>query len=259
MISRLNGLSPLCCALLLATFCYFVPVITATCTGTCTAPWFKAAFMIIADGEGSPGDFRSSDPDYRFLKDVMKFTNEEITKVENEAIDFFKTRFGIDFSQIKPIQGTTLRVIPGVATMDTYYTNHVNISVTYNRWIATGSTKSTCYDLHEGGYLVTIIDNVLLNGTYGGESGIAVSRRDELEFGYFNFVVCPQQPIILKLQSNTPRRVTADDFQIVNFDLYHSELGHGAARGVAFVERNTQDPTKNHIVIRHSFTFPANI
>ena len=57
---------------LLATFCYFVPVITATCTGTCTAPWFKAAFMIFADSESNHNEVRSGDPDYIFLKDVMK-------------------------------------------------------------------------------------------------------------------------------------------------------------------------------------------
>ena len=68
-------------------------------SNNCPTPeWFVAEFVAITDKVVSPPVIL---PDYSlsFFRDVMLFTEEEIVQVEEDAIQFFNTRFGLNFSQ----------------------------------------------------------------------------------------------------------------------------------------------------------------
>lgn len=82
-----------------ALFIVFVWVIASTSVGgqTCPRDWFAAEYSIITNNTFPRTDFRP-DTDFSFFRDVAKFTSEEIESTIQGAIDFYASRFGLDFS-----------------------------------------------------------------------------------------------------------------------------------------------------------------
>ena len=130
-----------------------VILVTAIITNTagiviaqqCPVEWFAAEFSLIAD-RTVPASTREAQFDtctnLTFFKDVLKFTPAEIESATQNAIEFFISRYGLDFSASQ-IDARGQRHFQN-ATMFPLRAP-VPFIATYNRWLATGSTKSKCF------------------------------------------------------------------------------------------------------------------
>ena len=223
--------------------------------GDCPSEWLTAQFAAVADVV-LPEETLAAPPDtdFTFFRDIMLFSDEEIEKVTQDAINFFYTMYGLDFSQlsaegVRTFENATL--LPYVMSPDVRYT------ITVNSWLLSGRSRNTCFENRDGGLGVQFTGEQILHGTYGGEAGILAHPGDSVVYGFYNIPVCPQQPIVIQYQSNTPFRLEPfDNFGIINCGLYHRVLGAGSAQGV-FRAVPTGDPGMVHLTIRNTFTFPA--
>ena len=220
----------------------------------CPSHWFSSAFMLLGEDKGLT-NIIINDPDLTYLKDVIKLTEEETTKFEEDALDFFNKTYGLDFSQVSQHQGvrtiSNAIMIPFRLSEDARGTR----KWTFNRWIATGSIQNQCFDFNEGGYLVIITSNTILYGTYGGPNGKAVAAQGVMEYGYFYLLVCPQQPSVMPFYTPTPRHTNVDGYSVADFAVYNRELGNGIARGLFYSFENATDTTQNANSVRIVFTF----
>ena len=236
-------------------FCVFTGSMARS--SNCPTPqWFVAEFVAIMDEVISPSaPISILDSSLSYFRDVMRFTEEEIAQVEEDAMQFYNTRFGLDFSQSEPdewgqrfYQNATL--LPARVPPEIYYV------VTFNRWIVSGNTKSMCFDFRVGSYRVNFNHQQILHGTYGGEEGIPAVPGDCLAYGFYNIPVCPQEPLVFQFSSISPFRVDPyDGFVLINVDVVHRVWGHGLAQGVTRLT-----PTEDgrvRVLTRNLITFPA--
>ena len=228
-------------------------------SSNCPTPeWFVAEFVAIADQVVSP-PVVLHDYSLSFFRDVMLFTEEEIAQVTDDAIQFFKTRFGLDFSQSEPDEWGQ-RFYQNATMWPARVSPEVKYTVTFNRWIVSGNTRSMCFDFRVGSFRVDFSSQQILHGTYGGEEGIPVASTDTVFYGFYNIPVCPQEPLVIQYSTPTPSRLDPyDGFQLLNVDLFHRVWGHGLAqgitRGVTYFTPNKDG--RVHLVVRHLLTFPA--
>ena len=235
-------------------FCMFTSS-NARSSNCPTPEWFVAEFVCIADKIISSSQISIHDSSLSFFRDVMLFTEEEIAQVEEDAIQFFDTRFGLNFSQSKPDEHGQ-RFYQNATFLPTRFTPEVQYVATFNRWIVSGNTRSVCFENRAGSFSVRFSDQQILHGTYGGEEGIPVASTDSVVYGFFNIPVCPQEPLVIQFSTATPIRIDPiDGFHVVNVDLFHHVWGHGLNRGIARLV-----PTENgrfHFTTHELFTFPA--
>ena len=229
---------------------------TAQCPAT---KKLTAEFALIADAIApeSVTTF-SSTTGLPFLRNIMLFTEEEIARVTQDAIEFFNTRFGLDFSQAAPDENGQ-RILADIGAMFTIweFSPKVNYRLIVNNWATTGSKLSFCFDNRGGGFGVTFKKPLTLNGIYGGEDGKPVVPGDFVLYGFYNIPVHPQSPLIIRYMSNSPIRTgPVDGFRIINFDLFNHELGAGVAQGVFRVTNVGNNQVR--FTIRNLLTFPAN-
>ena len=233
-------------------FCMFTG--SSARSSNCPTPqWYVAEFVGIADKVVStPVIFDSS---LSFFRDVMLFTEEEIMQLEEDAIQFFNTRFGLDFSQSEPDEWGQ-RFYQNATFFPARLSPEVQYAVTFNRWIVSGNTKSVCFETSIGSFRVEFSDEQILHGTYGGEEGIPVTSTDALAFGYYYIPVCPQEPLVIQFSTTTPFRAEPHDgFLYINLELFHHVWGRGLIRGTGLLT-----PTEDghvHYTVREIFTFPA--
>ena len=121
----------------------------------------------------------------------------------DDAIQFFKDRFGLDFSASTPNEKKeqffeNAKMSPFILPSD-----KVNYIVTVNNWIGSGNTRSTCYLIRDGGFQVSFSANQTLRGSYGGSVGKPAGLTDLMVYGFYNIEVCKQSPIIIQVQSGT--------------------------------------------------------
>ena len=220
----------------------------------CPEEWFDATFVSIVDQVVPAAEFDDQiDPNFSHFKDVLKFTDEETEEAAQDAITYFDTRFGLDFSSEPDEMG---RRFYQNATFFPYQLpmNHV---VTFNRWIVNGNTRTLCFPNIDGGFQVIFNEPQLLRGTYGGTEGRPVNVDDSLLWGFYSIPVCPQSPVVLQFRTNTPDRVEpVDGFTAINCDVFHRSLGNGTGHGVFKVTPLPEKPDMIHVNIRIIFTFP---
>ena len=83
----------------------------------------------------------------------------------NQAIEFFNTNFGLDFSQSGPDE--VGQCFFENAMFRPFHTDpNLGYTITFHRWIISGTTRSTCFPNHDGGFLATFNPEQLLRGTY---------------------------------------------------------------------------------------------
>ena len=187
----------------------------------------------------------------------MKFSDTEIDEATQEAIAFFNETFGIDFSGSEPDE-LGRRFSGNASTFFAYFPPEIDYHVSFNRWIVSGITQSLCFKISQGGFLVFFAEQQLLHGIYGGPEGRLINPGEELTWGYYSVPVCPQQPLVIQFQSNTPiRREEGDGFMTINYDVYSRTLGKGAAMGLFAAFPRPDDPSIAFGIIRNVFTFPA--
>ena len=222
----------------------------------CPVEWFTAEFSLIAD-RTVPATTREAqfDTNLTFFRDVLKFTPAEIESATQNAIEFFISRYGLDFSTSQ-LDALGQRHFQN-ATMFPLQAP-VPFIATYNRWLATGSTKSECFRTTLGGYTVFFTGEQMLHGSYGGENGLPAVRLDSIAYNYYSIELCPQQPLVIQLQSTIPRRPDPiDGYSTIKSELFHRTLGEGVELGVTRFTPTTEDRSMIRFEYRSVQTFPA--
>ena len=232
----------------------FLALLGIAAAQTCPSPWFDAHFVALADQIQPPT--REFDPNLTYFREVLRFTEQEIEQQTQNAIQFFNTTYGLDFSQSQPnAQGQR------------FYQNAtffparlpLSLSVSTNRWILNGNTRSKCFNLQEGGYWVYFTAGPqMLHGSYGGESGRLITFPDDLRYGFYSIDACAQQPIVMQYQSRTPYRTSVDRISYFNHQVFHRTLGTGSARGL---QEFVIDPSTGsfNVIIQLVFLFPSRL
>ena len=191
-----------------------------------------------------------------FFRNVMKFNDREIKRVTEDALDFFITTFGVDFTNAQPNESGTRFSEELNATLFEYELNPaLRYSITFNEWTVTGARRSYCLDNRDGGFIIIFGSDAILHGTYGGEEGILIKANERILYGFYNIPICKQSPLIIQYQSASPVRIdTFDGFATINCDLSNKELGPGIAQGLFRVTPLGDGNTRYNI--RNLFTFP---
>ena len=217
---------------------------------------FTATLDQTFDKPGISG-FAQADPEFTFFKRYMQFRDEAIQHATDDVIRFFNESYGLDFSSSVPNEQNerffeNARMYPHIIPPDT-----INYIVTSNNWIRSGSTRSVSYLMRVGGFLVNFSSDQTLRGSYGGTEGKPAGPAVSLVYGFYNIDVCPQSPVIIQFQSGTPFRAEpVDGHYIINFELYSTVLGRGAAQGIISSTQISENPSLYRVVIRLPFTFP---
>ena len=223
-------------------------------SSNCPTPqWFVAEFVGNVDQVVSP-PIVILDSSLWFFRDVMRLTEKEIAQVEEDAIQFFNTRFGLNFSQSEPDEWGR-RFYQNATFLSARFSPEVRYAVTFNRWIVSGDTKSVCFESHYGAFRVEISGEQILHGTYGGEEGILAGPTEALSYGYYYIPVFPQEPLVIQYTTATPGRLDRDGFQVANLDLFHRYLGRGLTQGI--LRYIPTEDGRVHFTLRDVFTFPA--
>ena len=220
----------------------------------CPNEWFTAQFESLADAVAPA--IADTDKDLTFFRDIMLFSEKKIERVTQDAIEFFNTKFGLDFSQSPP-NDLGQRTFANAVLQPFVLSPKVRYTVNVNSWLLFGRTRNFCFENRDGGFGVSFTGKQMLHGTYGGEDGIPANPGEQVVYGFYNIPVFPKRPIIIQYQSNTPFRFEPiDGFGVINCELHHRTLGAGAAQGV-FRVTPTEEPGMFHFSIRNTFTFPA--
>ena len=224
---------------------------------TCPSEPFSAVFTASIDQTFDTSSVQD-DPELVFFKTIMKFSDTAIQRTVDDAIQFFKDRFGLDFSASTPNEKNerffeNAKMSPFFLPPDKF-----NYIVTINNWFRSGNTRSTCYPIRDGGFRVTFSANQTLRGSYGGSVGKPAGLTDLLVYGFYNIEVCKQSPIIIQAQSGTPVRTEPiDGIRILNMELNNSVLGRGRAQGIVITTTDPDKPGQFRVTLRNTFTFPA--
>ena len=140
---------------------------------SCPSKHFSAVFVASIDDKiDDPSQVTLADPELTFFKETMRFTEEEIPHILADAMNFFNSTFGLDFTASPPNERNE-RFLGNAKMSPFYFTKDLNFVVTANNWIRNGNTRSSCYKVLDGGIAVTFSDNLTLHGEYGGTGGKA--------------------------------------------------------------------------------------
>ena len=265
MVSQTNSIIrtvQLCntCRMMFWTQTAIVAVLVATTTAfpDCPSPWFDVSFIALID-QVLPANvsFLLPDPNSDFYTDILGFTQSEADDAKQDAMDFFDTKYGLDFSQSQPDvngcrQSNNALFCPFVVNPIVQY------EITVNKYIKNGKTKTRCYKNRDGTFLVTFTGPETLHGTYGGATGKPANPGDSLAWGFYGIFTKPNKPLpqlIIHFESGTPLRAEpVDGYSVVNCDLSHPILGQGVAQGVTFIV--PEGPSSIRYSGRLLFTFP---
>ena len=213
-----------------------VLTVSSAAVGQCPPNWFISMFVITVDQIAPLEDLQvvaNPDSELSFFRETLRFSEEEIEQATQDAIDFYNERYGLDFSG--PPDERNIRHFENATLVPFSITDEAEVFTTFNRWIVSGNTRSRCSRVFEGGYMVRNTEprQQMLRGTYGGEQGIPVTFPDNfIIWGYFSIETCPQEPMIIQWNHQTPLRRNVDGFSVHNQELYHRQLGKGAGHGV---------------------------
>ena len=116
---------------------------------------FSAVFTATLDQTFANPSFAQADPEFTFFKRYMKFRDEAIQHVTDDAIRFFNESYGLDFSGSAPNEQNerffeNAKMNPYILPPDT-----INYVVRSNNWIRSGSTRTVGYPIRDGGFQVT--------------------------------------------------------------------------------------------------------
>jgi len=137
----------------------------------------------------------------------------------------------------------------------------LNPKVNYTAYVISGeAVPSQGWVVRDGGWSVTLDQDMILHGSYGGAAGKPTPAGASLVFGDYNIkadrpnVNAPphsEQTIVIHSQSDTPVVLGRDDTMPFICDLIHPEWGIGKVRGVVNPASQT--------VIRNVLTFPPSL
>ena len=196
------------------------------------------------------------DTNLTFFREVLGFDDAEIEQETQNAFQFFNERFGLDFSQSEP-NDLGIRFFQN-ATMQPHRRPNGTFA-TFNRWLLTGNTRSRCFVVAIGGYLVTFNGQQTLRGTYG-EEGIQVTSGRVLSCDYLSISIPGRDPVVIQRRTPIPNEGVQIGLFVLFYELSHPTLGQGAIQGFFQTERGTENGTS---ILRRAgnalATFPPNV
>ena len=227
----------------------------AVSSQTCPSDHFSAVFTATVDtiSTGIPS-FGPDDPELYFFKETLGFRDADIKYITEDAIAFFNDTFGLDFSaapnEMNERSFENARMAPYMLS------NEHKMYANTNNWIRTGSTRTTCNRMFQGGFRVTFSGDQTLYGSYGGAEGKPVGVV--LLYGFYSIDGCQQSPVVIQFQCSKPPRIEpVDGVFIFNCESYSRVLGYGRIRGTTDLTPIPEEPGQYHYSIRDVFTFPA--
>ena len=184
------------------------------------------------------------DSDLVFYRKVLRFTEEEIDRDREAAIQFFRDTYGLDFTNIESNEQGQKTL--GNATFESVMLPF-NFTCVYNSWLVNGRSKARCFPIGEGGFHVRFTGTMMLHGEYGGDEGALALENDRLFYQrQYVYEACKQQGITFQIETLAPfRTLEAEPSGLIvyNFRVRHRVLGEGTVwglgRGTA-VNRTTQ-------------------
>ena len=204
-------------------------MLNSTGAQSCSTP-FRATYATITRLE-SMTTILPPDPNITFYRENLRFSDAEVEQERNNALQYFKTQFGLDFSNAEPNQ-LGQRVV-GNASFE-FSSERVNFTAVANNWLVSGSTKSRCFNIGAAGFEVVFNDNMMLHGVYGGEEGRPVFDGDTVTYGYFIiYDASNHQPTLIQSRSEVPSRtLPVEGWFVEELILYNRWLGQGRLTGV---------------------------
>ena len=195
----------------------------------CDEP-FRATITVVTNVT-FPASRSFHDPNHVFYREVLRFTDEEIDREREAAIQFFGNTYGLDFTNVEPneqgqwILGNATFQPALLPTNDTYV---------FNSWLVNGKTRTRCFQSRKGGFQLSFYGTVRLHGEYGGEEGRLAFEEETAFYGHeYLYDVCEQQGIIFQLESLTPNRnIPSDRWTILNYRVRNRMLGEGVLWGL---------------------------
>ena len=222
-------------------------VLHSTAAQSCSTP-FQAAFASITNKVVS---IPVPDPNYTFYRETLRFTDARVEQEKENAIQYYNTQFGLDFSNAEPNELGQRFV--GNARFQ-FNSLPFNFTAVGNNWIVNGNTRSKCFNIGGGGFQVYFNGSMMLHGIYGGEEGKPIQDTDSIVYAYLIiFDACNHQPIIIQAWAETPgRALPVEGWNVVEFKLYNPWLGRGRFQGIF---KEPQDPSLP-IEIQQVYSFP---
>ena len=195
------------------------------------------------------------DPELLFFRRTLRFREEEIQHVFEDAINFFNDTFGLDFSNSPPNEANQ-RYIQNAIMYPVVLHENINYIATANSWIRNGNTRSRCYRIYDGGIAVTLLNYTTLHGSYGGDEGKPAGPADPLAYGFYSIDACGQSPVLIHYRCPTPIRPEPIDLTYVaNCYVFNRALGRGRTQAISNVRPDQDNPGKYHMDFKNIITF----
>ena len=234
----------------------FATLLVATAAQTCQRDWLNAEFVVTSVGDQDVDLLTATslgfDPTFSYFRDVIQFTDEETERFIQDAINFYRMHYGLNFSG--PPDDLGRRFFQN-ATLFPYRVT-VNFTATSNNYIANGRTRSKCFLTREGGLTVSFSGEQMLHGAYGGEDGRPSFPGESIDYGFFSLSLCPNDLFRVQVRSLTPNRSTqVDGFVTINYGLFNRQLGSGVGQGT-FRFLPSVPGVSFKLIARFAFQFP---
>ena len=140
-------------------------IVNSVTSQTCSTP-FDAVFAGVTDITLPDSVLVLADPQMSFYRSLVGFTAQQTEQVMQNALEHFRTQFGLDFSNIAP-DSNNVRFFENANFGPGMFP--INETVVSNRWLVTGRRQSTCYTMNLGYFSVNFNGTQTLFGRYGGE------------------------------------------------------------------------------------------
>jgi hypothetical protein len=225
---------------------------SASASGSPPPAGYSKYLVYIANGSYNPKDPTEEPPngDY-FFHQIMGWNNAQIAEQKAQAIAFFKTRFGLDFSKSEQV---------GNLMLFSFWGGH---AINYRVYTISGmQVPRTGWWVEDGGWMAMVgKGGTTLYGTYAGATGMDVPADTSLVFGYYHIQpeATPGQPtpapITIYYQSHGLMLPDPSGDMAFVCDLSSPELGRGIAYGVESVQPLANGRMK--VDVRNVLTFFA--
>ena len=195
----------------------------------CDEP-FRATITIVTNVTFSASS-NFLDPDHTFYREVLCFTDEEINREREAAIQFYRNTYGLDFVNVEPDEQGQ-RILGNATFVPVWFPT--NNTYVFNSWLVNGKPRTRCFRAGDGGFQVVFSGTVMLHGEYGGEEGRLGFANESLFYGHvYVYDLCAQQGINFQLESPTPFcREPSDGWLIINLRVRNCMLGEGVLWGL---------------------------
>ena len=221
----------------------------------CDSGFITGQIVILGDGTVSADEVQGNDPELSFFREVIGFNDAGVEQVTQDAMNFFQSNYGLDFSQSEPNQ-LGERVYMNATVFP--YRLPFDIHATYNPWIVNPERGTKCFASSAGGFMVTFSGDQLLRGSYGGSEGRPVMGGEAiLDYGFYSIPVCRQSPITIRRVTPIPNEERRIGFSILFYELFHRNLGQGTERGVFQSAVLADDENRVRTVGSSVLTFPT--